>query len=481
MVVTRRLLLVLVMALVVVGPSPAGAEPLAQRPEVAAALQVLDSWIAATVATREGPGLAIGIVHDQDVLWSKGYGFADVERKTPVTSATLFRIASISKTFTATAIMQLRDAGKLKLDEPVVTYLPWLTFKNTHPDGLAITVRHLLTHTSGLPRELTEPLWNDPKPLRREDALRLLGEAESVYAAETQFKYSNLGYALLGEVVTAVSGEAYAAYVEAHILRPLGMTATLVTPRADTPGLAIGYSLRRPFGTRSPIDFVDLGWLTPAGSLASSVDDLSKFVALQFRNRLAGGAQVLRGSTLREMRRPQWLRADWQSGQGLGFGVRRTDGVVRVGHEGLLPGQTSIVTFAPASKLGVIVLTNVAGLAPGRVADQVFTTLNPVITRETEPARTPATPSPAWQVYVGTYTGPKWFDDLQVMVLSGQLTMVSPGSDSPWGDRVVLRPVAADTFRMQGGWATGELAKFELDAGGRVVRLLAGNVYWTRK
>ena len=479
--VTRGLVVIVVMALIVVDTSRAVAEPLAQRAEIAAALQVLDSWIAATVATREGPGLAIGIVHDQDLVWSKGYGLADVERKTPVTSATLFRIASISKTFTATAIMQLRDAGKLRLDEPVATYLPWLTFKNTHPEGLPITVRHLLTHTSGLPRELAEPYWNDPKPLRREDALRLLADAESVYAAETQFKYSNLGYALLGEIVTAVSGEPYAAYVESHVLKPLGMTATLVTPHADTPGLAIGYSLRRPFGTRSPIDFVDLGWLTPAGGLASSVDDLSKFVALQFRNRLAGGAQVLRGSTLREMRRPLWLRADWQSGQGLGFGVRRVDGVVRVGHEGLLPGQSSIVTFAPASRLGVIVLTNVAGLAPARVADQVFATLNPVVTRATEPARPPTTPSPAWQVYVGAYTGPKWFDDLQIMILDGQLTMVSPGSDTPWADRVILRPAGADTFRMQGGWAAGELAKFELDAEGRVVRLLAGNVYWTRK
>jgi CubicO group peptidase (beta-lactamase class C family) len=481
MTVTRRLVLIVVMTLIVVDPFPAAAEPLAQRPEIAAALQVLDSWITATVATREGPGLAIGIVHDQDVIWSKGYGFADVEHQRPVTSATLFRIASISKSFTATAIMQLRDAGKLRLDEPVTTYLPWFRFKNTHPEGLPITVRHLLTHTSGLPRELAEPLWNDPKPLRRDDALRLLGQAESIYAAETQFKYSNLGYALLGEIVTGVSGEPYGAYIEAHILKPLGMTATLVTPHADTPGLAIGYSLRPPGGTRSPIDFVDLGWLTPAGSLASSVDDLSKFVALQFRNRLAGGAQVLRGSTLREMRRPLWLRADWQSGQGLGFGVRRVDGVVRVGHEGFLPGQASIVTFAPASKLGVIVLTNVAGLAPARVADQVFATLNPLVTRETERARTPAMSSPAWQIYVGTYTGPKWFDDLQIMILDGQLMMVSPGSDTPWADRVVLRPVGADTFRMQGGWAAGELAKFELDTSGHVVRLLAGNLYWTRK
>jgi CubicO group peptidase (beta-lactamase class C family) len=194
--VTHRIVLALVFVLVgVVGSRSAGAEPLAQQPEVAAALQVLDAWVAAAVASREMPGLAIAIVHDQDVIWAKGYGLA--------------------------------------------------------------------------------------------------------------------------------------------------------------------------------------GWLGPAGGLASTVDDLAKFVSLQFRDRVAGGPQILKGSTLREMRRPQWLRPDWQSGQGLGFALRGSDGALRVGHGGLLPGT--------------------------------------------------------------------------------------------------------DLFRMRGGWAAGELANFELDAQGRVTRLVAGNIYWTRK
>jgi len=479
--VTYRIVLALVFVLVVVGSRSAGGEPLAQQPEVAAALQVLDAWVGAAVASRAVSGLAIGIVHDQDVLWAKGYGFADVERKVTVTPATMFRIASISKTFTATAIMQLRDAGKLKLDEPLTTYLPSFAFKNAHPDGPTITIRHLLTHTSGLPRELAEPLWNDPKALTRDEALRLLGQAESIFAAEREFKYSNLGFAILGEVVAAVSGEPYAQYVESHILKPLGMAATRVTPRADTPGLATAYTLRGPDNSRAPIEFVDLGWFGPAGGLASSVDDLAKFIALQFRDRAVGGPQILKGSTLREMRRPQWLRPDWQTGQGLGFALRRAEGILRVGHGGFLPGQSTLISFAPASKLGVVVLTNAAGVSPSRFVDQVYSTLNPVIVRATATPPTPATAPPAWHTYVGTYAGPRWLEDLEIMILNGQLTMVSPGSDTPWSDRVVLRPVGADLFRMQGGWAAGELARFELDAQGRVARLVAGNIYWTRK
>ncbi len=110
--------------------------PLARDPGVAAALTVLDAWIAATLAQREQPGLAIGIVHDQDLIWAKGYGFADLERRLPATPGTIYRIASISKLFTATAVMQLRDAGRLRLDDPVSERLPWFAIKKNYEGGL---------------------------------------------------------------------------------------------------------------------------------------------------------------------------------------------------------------------------------------------------------------------------------------------------------------------------------------------------------
>ena len=133
---------------------------LAQHSEVAAALKVLDAWIAATAATREQPGLSVGIVHDQDLIWAKGYGFADLQKKIPATPATLYRIASISKLFTSTAIMQLRDSDKLQLDDRVSKHLSWFKLRHTHP-GPEITIRHLITHTSGLPREAGGTNWSD--------------------------------------------------------------------------------------------------------------------------------------------------------------------------------------------------------------------------------------------------------------------------------------------------------------------------------
>src|SRR5262245_15512289 len=147
---------------------PAGVEQ-AGSAEVAAAITVLDAWIAAQVERRELPGLAVGIVHDQRLLWAKGYGWADADRRVPVTPATAFRVGSISKLFTATAILQLRDAGKLRLDDPVAAHLPWFQVKLADPDAPPITIRHLLTHTAGLPREAGTPYWTDGRFPERED------------------------------------------------------------------------------------------------------------------------------------------------------------------------------------------------------------------------------------------------------------------------------------------------------------------------
>src|SRR5262245_43130861 len=196
---------------------PAG-RGLGQRPEVSAALKVLDSWVAATAESREQPGLSIGVVHDQDLIWAKGYGFADLQKKTPATPATLYRIASISKLFTSTAIMQLRDSGKLQLDDPVAKHLSWFKLRQAHA-GPVITIRHLITHTAGLPREAWSTNWSDLTFPTRDEMIRRLAEQETVFPAETEWKYSNLALSLAGEVVAAVSGEPWPQYVEKHILQ----------------------------------------------------------------------------------------------------------------------------------------------------------------------------------------------------------------------------------------------------------------------
>jgi CubicO group peptidase (beta-lactamase class C family) len=460
-------------------PAPARAETLAETPEVAAAIAVLDAWLDATRAAKEEPGLSIAIVHDQDVVWAKGYGLADVARKQAATPDTLYRIASVSKLFTATAVMQLRDAGALSLDDPVEKHLPWFHVRSAGADAAPITIRQLLTHTSGLARELPLPYWNDLAFPSREDMIRLLATQSAVFAPETEWKYSNLALAVAGEVVAAVSHEPYEDYVRAHILDPLGMRATRVHPSPAMPGLAVGYRRRVPGEPREAEDFIDTRALTPAASFASNVLDLARLVSLPLRDAPAGSAQILKAATLREMQRPQWLRPDWQSGQGLGFWLRRVGGQLRVGHDGAAPGYRSQLDFDPATKIGVIVLSNAYDADPRAYVDQAFAIVGAALAKGTETPRPAPSADPAWARYVGTYT---WkHADVQILVLGGELTLIVPEATNPWESRVRLTPMGPHTFRMIGGSASGELARFELDAAGKVTRLFIGSVYRVRK
>jgi len=466
----------------VAGEAPFAKKPLLQDPEVAAAFQVLDSWIKATVANREQPGLSIGVVYDQELIWAKGYGFANLEKKIPATPTTVYRIASISKLFTSTAILQLRDAGKLQLDDPVVKHLPWFKIKYAQPDGPTITIRHLLTHTSGLPREAVGVDWNDLKFPQRDQMMTHMAEQETVYAGETQWKYSNLALSLAGEIVTTVSGEPWAQYVETHILQPLGMQSTRTLPLADTPNLTTGYGRRVPGRPREVEPFVDIAAERPAGNLASNVEDLAKFVSLQLRDKPAGGSQVLKGSTLKEMHRVHWLWPDWKGGWGLGFRVRRVGDQNHIGHGGSLPGNRTDIDIIPAKKLGVIVLTNANDGDPLKYTDQAFHLLEPAITKATAPT-SDKKPDPSWEKYVGTYT---WKDsDIQILILNGELTMIVPESDGLWESRIMLKPLGERSFRMTPVGSTyaaiGEVLTFEIDKDGIARKARTPNSYWVRK
>lgn len=144
---------------------------IAEHPEVASNIRLLEAWLESQMAYKGWPGVSIGIVYDQKLIWAKGFGYADVEKKTPATPDTIYRIASNSKVFTSIAILKLRDEGKLQLDDPVAKHLSWFKIKNKYPDAPVITIRHLLTHTSGLPKEAPFPYGTDFKFPTREQII----------------------------------------------------------------------------------------------------------------------------------------------------------------------------------------------------------------------------------------------------------------------------------------------------------------------
>lgn len=456
-----------------------GEESLIENPEVVAAINVFDAWAEHTVSNREQPGVSIAMVYDRDLIWVKGYGYADLEKKIPATPQTAYRIASLTKLFTATAILQLRDAGKLQLDDPVAEYLPWFRLKDTCQNSPVITIWHMLTHTSGLPREFETLYWDEMNFPEAGKFIKMFQEATTILPREKEIKYSNVAFAVLGHVIEAVSGEKYTDYIKSRILEPLGMTGTEVNPRKDMLTLATGYKRRVPGQPREVEPFIDLKGMTSLGNMASTVEDLAKFIALQFRDRQAGGSQILKGSTLREMQRVHWLNPDWKSGRGLGWAVARIDDWVRIQHSGYVDGYISYIAAAPKEKFGVVVLTNSGDGRAGTFVKQVWKTVAPAVRRATEAVEKRPVFDSSWIKYLGKY---EWQDKfvMIVMNINSELALVDPEEDDPWESMIRLEPVSEGLFRMKDQWQKGETVRFETNKDGVVDRIVLPGYSLTR-
>ena len=453
---------------------------LADDGSVRSSIGLLSAWVESQMAYNGLPGLSIGILHDQELVWAAGFGRAGLEPARPATPDTLYRIASITKLFTSTAILQLRDAGKLRLDDPLVEHLPWFRIGRAHAEAPETTIRHLLTHTAGLPREAGFPYWTDGEFPTAPQIRERLAAQEAALPTETEWKYSNLGLTLAGEIVAAVSGQAYPEYVADHILEPLGMLRTWVTtPPADHPELATGYTRRLPAGARTAAPFTDGRGITPAANMTTCVSDLARFAMLQFRDGPAGGAQILRGSTLREMQRIHWLEPDWQAGWGLGFRIQRAGGKTYFGHGGSLPGYRTQLRVWPADKLAVIALTNADDGNPDQLVERAQQYVGPPIAKATARDDKRAL-DPAWERYAGRYRN-RWHD-VEVLLVDDGLLVIEPGLPDPMALATRLLPIEGreHTFRAEdkdGYGSHGEPVVFELGPDGRARRIRFGQNY----
>lgn len=452
-------------------PAAGPVESIAAHPRVADAITLLDLWIEEQVAFQQLPGLAIGIVYDGELIWTKGYGYSDVASKTPTTPATLYRIGSITKLFTATAVMQLRDAGKLRLDDPVAQHLPWFKIQSAFEEAPEITVRHLLTHTAGLPREAAFPYWTTHEFPSREEVREALPGQSAIYPPADRYKYSNLGMTLLGEIVAEVSGMPYAEYVARHLFAPLGMTSTTAAPTEEHHRRrATSYLRRMPDGSRATFDYYDTEAIGPAANIVSSVEDLARFAAFHLGDGRAGGEEtVLKGSTLREMQRPHWVYSSWAGGRGLGFGISQRKGTTIVSHGGWIGGNRSHLLLVPSQDLGVVAITNADDGNPYFFSSEAFDTIGRAIAAATAIEPEPKRVDPAWERYVGLYSDP-WGWEYEVLLLDEGLVVYShdyPPSEDAEDGVSRLEPVAEGSFRM----SDGELLTFELDEAGQVERI----------
>jgi CubicO group peptidase (beta-lactamase class C family) len=427
------------------------------------ALPLLDAWTAHSVMQQRLPSVALTIVIGDRPVWTKAFGYAGMSVKTVATTQTLYRIGSVTKTFTALAILQLHEDGKLRLDDRVRDHVTTSAIHAGNVDLLDVTIRELLTHSSGLQRDLPGTWWTQPSfPAQFPD------HVSATYPSSTEWKYSNAGYALLGEVIAAAGGEPWARHVERRILGPLGMASTDAMPHGDEARIATGYSRPTPAEPYVPAPRTDHGVVSPAASMVSTIEDMGRYLAFH----MGSGGSVLGGKSLREMHRPQWLLDDWQTAWGLGMRVRRVDGRVRVGHPGNTPGFAALMEFIPALKLGVAVLTNADDGNPAGFCDYALQLLTPIVAREM--ARAAPDLAEDAERYCGHYRSENGNATMLVAVLDGQLTLVAPGAPNPYAARVILeRTPESHAFivRSSGAFATlpfGERLAFSTSASGEV-------------
>src|SRR5690242_14681414 len=271
------------------------------------------------------PSLAAAVVRDGDIVWETAVGAADVEAQREATPDTQYRVGSITKTFTAAAIMQLRDEGKLDLEDTL----------DRHVEGAAHapTIRRLLSHTSGLQRETHDDAWLNARFADVPELVETLERAEGVLAPGARFHYSNLAFALLGVVVERVAGMPYAQYVEQRLLRPLGLDRTSFDPQEPA---ATGY-LVQPYveGAWAEAPVATGAWIA-AGQLWGTVRDLCRWAAFLAQPDEA----VLRPETAEEMRTLQTIsdHVRWTGGYGLGLQLVRDGERILFGHGGSMPG-----------------------------------------------------------------------------------------------------------------------------------------------
>ncbi|HOC25134.1 MAG TPA: serine hydrolase domain-containing protein [bacterium] len=464
----RKILLILLL-LAMIRPCPA------QSADFDAAVTLLRSWIGEKMSCDGIPGLAAGVVADGRLVWAEGFGYADLAEKSPMTPRTLSRIASITKTFTATAILQLQERGKLRLDDPVEKHLPWFRVRTRWPEEPPITIRQLLTHTSGLPGESAFPYWSDHSFPTREQLREALPGQEQIAPPGRRYRYSNLGLAIAGEVVAAASGMPYEEYLRKNILEPLGMKDThVILPESARSRLAASYDYRQPDGRRNPLTFPESGGLIPAANITSCVEDLACYLLAH----MAGDSSaLLSGFSLNEMHRAHWVNSDWSSGRGLGFSVYKRGSRTMVGHSGFVAGYKSQLIFCPEEKVGVVVLMNCSDGTPSTYAAQIYDEMAPLFPRKKDPAVAPDRSS--WPLYTGDYNDPSgWVS--KVILWGEKLALYEysyPANSAPRDGLTELVPEGPHLFRMSGVGGNGELVRFEVDDSGRVVRLWKGENY----
>ena len=318
----------------------------------------LEPLIQQVVASFEMAGLAIGIVRDDAVVYAKGFGVKHLETREPVTATSLFHLASVSKPFVATAIMQLAERGKLDLDTPLVGYLPYFSMNDER--YRAITVQQMLSHVSGMPDEEMY-YWDQPEydEGALERYVRGLGNASLLFAPGERFAYSNIAYEVLGDLIAKVSGQSFEEYMSRHLLRPLGMSTSTFFKYEVPAELGVTPHVSVPHIMLSPVYPYDRVH-APSSTLHSSAREMCQWARANLQKGSWNGKRILSAASYDLLWHPY---APIEQGDpplfaGLGWFLDTYKGKRQISHGGSDTGFDTTFVLLPEEGIGVVVLAN---------------------------------------------------------------------------------------------------------------------------
>ncbi len=320
----------------------------AQQPSRADVIGRVDSLASAFIARTHTPAVSIAVLRGPDTLVMKGYGDASVEARRAATASTVYRIGSITKQFTAAAIMRLAERGKLSIDDPMSKYLPDVP---TH--GQTITIRRLLNHTSGIHNYTAEPAWRPrwAEEMTPRQIVAFVDHDSLDFKPGDAWSYSNTGFVLLGMIIEKVTGESYATYVQHEFFTPLGLRQTSYCVNHPTdPSFADGYSTET--GSAKPAEYLSMSQPLSAGALCSTVRDL-----VIWQRALAGG-RVVNAKSFALMTTPDTLNSGRRFSYGFGLSIGSVGTHRSIGHNGGINGFTTASMWFPDDSVNVVVFSN---------------------------------------------------------------------------------------------------------------------------
>ena len=300
--------------------------------------------------------ISIAIIKKDDFFWSEGFGFIDEEKKIKADENTIYRVGSVSKLFTDIAIMKKRESGDIDIDSPLQIYLPKFNPENKF-NNEPITLRQLMSHRAGILREPAYGNYFADNETSLKKTVESVNQSSLIYPPGTKTKYSNAGIAVVGYTLEKVFQKPYVEFMQQNILNPLGMNASSFEFK-NSMSLNLAKATMWSYDGRSfKAPRFELGMI-PAGSLYSSVTDLTKFLNMILSDGSLNGERFVNPNTLKEMFTPQFSDSE-ESGYGIGFRVSKHNGYKMISHGGAIYGYSTQLSALPEPKIGVVVASSV--------------------------------------------------------------------------------------------------------------------------